>query len=355
VVKGRILLVDDNEDFLDSTKDVLEDEDYQVLTATSGEDAIRQLGLRDFDVVVMDIKMPGMNGVETLSLVRKRNPKLKVIMCTAYMVENLIRQALEQGAYAVLNKPFEMNLLIRTIENVREPSPCGHVLIADRDAELCAHLQSVLTSRGHKAVVAHDGREALETARTHAFNLLLLDVNLPDISGVEVTRRLRTQGDQTPILILTVHKDDAYIFGLLEAGATGYVLKDDALEILPSAIRSVARGEAWLSPAITHQVVDRILHPPAATITSSTDGAVQSALPHVEEIPGNPLTRREIEVLCLLAEGLDNPAIAQQLVVTTRTIQNHVSNIYSKLGIKSRTEAVLYAIRHELVNIKQGG
>ena len=207
-MKGRILLVDDNEDFLDSTKDVLEEEGYQVSTAASGEAAIRQLGNNEVDVVVMDIKMPGLTGVETLTLMKKSNPHVKVIMCTAYIVENLIRQALEQGAYAVLNKPFEMSLLFRTIENARDPLHCGYILIADRDARLCAHLQRVFASKGHKAVIAHDGREAILKARKHVFNVLLLDVNLPVLNWFEVCRRIKRMRPNLFATIVTGSREE---------------------------------------------------------------------------------------------------------------------------------------------------
>ncbi|MEW5717187.1 MAG: response regulator transcription factor, partial [Chloroflexota bacterium] len=163
---------------------------------------------------------------------------------------------------------------------------------------------------------------------------LVLDVNLPDLNGVEVTRRLRAQNNATAILILTAHHDRQTVFGLLESGATGYVLKDDALETLASAVRAVARGESWLSPEIANQVVRR-----AVGQTAAPEAAI------------NPLTPRETQVLCLLAQGLDNAAIAHQLVLTTRTVQNHVSAIYDKLGVTSRTEAMWYALQRGLVRV----
>jgi two-component system response regulator DegU len=128
------------------------------------------------------------------------------------------------------------------------------------------------------------------------------------------------------------------VFGLLESGANGYVLKDDALETLPSAVRAVARGETWLSPVIAGKVVREAVAHPSAELPLAGGHAV-------------PLTPREYEVLQLLAQGLDNAAIAEHLVVTKRTVQNHVSNIYGKLGVASRTEATLYALRHGWVQI----
>jgi len=157
-------------------------------------------------------------------------------------------------------------------------------------------------------------------------------VSLPDMNGVAVTRTLRQQGARTAILILTVHNDPQTIFGLLESGAVGYVLKDEALETLVSAVRAAARGETWLSPAVARQVVRRAVAGSASDATEALSA----------------LTPREVEVLRLIARGLDNTAIAQELVLTKRTVQNHISNIYGKLNVASRTEAALLAIRRGL-------
>ena len=184
-----------------------------------------------------------------------------------------------------------------------------------------------------------NGADALRLVSQHRPDVLVLDVNLPDVNGVEVTRRLCDRGTTTAILILTIHDDSQTIFGLLDSGAIGYVLKDEALETLVSAVRAAARGESWLSPAVARQVVRR---------------AVGHA-PSPPKPPLLPLTPRQVEVLHLLAQGLDNAAIAQRLVVTKRTVQNHVSNIYGKLGVTSRTEAALYAIRHGLVQVLPTG
>jgi two-component system response regulator DegU len=169
--------------------------------------------------------------------------------------------------------------------------------------------------------------------------VLVLDVNLPGLDGVEVTRRLRDEGATTAILVLTVHDDRGTVFGLLESGATGYVLKDEALETLADAVRAVARGESWLSPSVARQVVHR---------------AIRES-PSSPEPEPFPLTPRETEVLYLLAQGLDNAAIAERLVVTKRTVQNHVSSIYGKLNVDSRTQAALYAIRQGLVEMPSAG
>jgi DNA-binding NarL/FixJ family response regulator len=211
------------------------------------------------------------------------------------------------------------------------------VVIVDDHPLVRAGMRTVLNATDDIMVVAEGtcGKDALRLVAAHQPDVLVLDVNLPDVTGIEVTRQLCAQHTRASILILTVHNDAETIFGLLEAGAAGYVLKDDALETLASAIHAIYRGESWLSPAVARQVVQRArnIHP------SSNDS------------PPLDITPRENEVLCLLAQGLDNTAIAKQLVITTRTVQNHVSTIYAKLGVTTRTEAALIALRHGLVQI----
>ncbi len=210
------------------------------------------------------------------------------------------------------------------------------VVIVDDHPIVRAGMRKVLETTDDIVVVAEgtSGAEALRLVSQYGPDVLVLDVSLPELSGVEVTRQLRARGATSAILILTVHSDGETIFGLLESGATGYVLKDEALETLVSAVRAAARGESWLSPAVARKVMNRAL------------GAATAPAP-----PAFDLTPRELEILCLLAQGLDNAAIAQRLVVTVRTVQNHVSTIYDKLGVTSRTEAALVAIRHGLVQI----
>lgn len=133
---------------------------------------------------------------------------------------------------------------------------------------------------------------------------------------------------------MTAYDDEAYVTGLLSAGATGYVLKDEALDTLVTAIRAIARGELWLSQHIAGRLARKAIAPARAAAAE-------------------PLTPREREVLRLLALGLSNHEIAGKLFIAKRTVQNHVSNIYGKLDLDSRAEAVLYAIRYEIVDVKE--
>ncbi len=215
------------------------------------------------------------------------------------------------------------------------------VVIVDDHPVVRTGLQAVLARTNDIRVVAEgaSGADALRLVARHRPDVLILDVHLPDADGVKVTRLLLERKVSTKILILTVRDDRETVFGLLDAGATGYVLKDDALETLVPAVRAASRGECWLSPAVAGLVVHR----------------TGEGKPPPRAAPDLPLTPREREVLILLAQGLDNAAIARRLVVTKRTVQNHVSNIYGKLGVASRTEAVLLAIRHGLVQVPSPG
>lgn len=218
------------------------------------------------------------------------------------------------------------------------------VAIVDDHPVVSAGMRMVLESADDITVVAEgsSGCEALQLVEQYAPDVLILDINLPDKNGIEVACQLRAQNSQTVILILTAYDDSQMVFELLENGAAGYVLKDEALETLANAVRAVARGENWFSPAVTGHVVRRAMN------------QQQSRSPSELEKAESVLTSREFQILQLLAEGLDNSAIAEQLTLAKRTVQNHVSNIYSKLGVTSRIEAMLYAIRNGWVNVPSG-
>ena len=173
---------------------------------------------------------------------------------------------------------------------------------------------------------AVDGNEAIRQARRLCPDVVLLDVAMPGPGAVPVLEELRQAVPQAQVLVLSAFDDDRYVFGTLEAGAAGYLLKDERLSTLVDAVRVVARGESWLSPRVASKVTHRALG--KATGASSP-----------------PLTNREQEVLRLMAQGKENAEIAATLVISEQTVKFHVGNIYAKLDVNSRTAAVVEAIR----------
>ncbi len=209
-MKGCILLVDDNEEFLDSTRDVLEDEGYEIHTASDGETALRMIDAHTFDVILMDIKMPGMNGVESFIEMKKLQPDVKVIMVTAYSIDELIHRALEEGAVAVLNKPIDMDKTIEIIDEVRRAGRGGLVMIADDNRELCDSLAVVLQSEGFHVLVAYDGEQAVEAAERQTIDVLLLDMKLPILNGLEVFRRIRAMQPGVITILISGYAEEMH-------------------------------------------------------------------------------------------------------------------------------------------------
>jgi two-component system response regulator DegU len=218
------------------------------------------------------------------------------------------------------------------------------VVVVDDHPVVRTGLMAVLGGAADIHVLAEGccGQDALRLVNDLQPDVLILDLNLPDLNGTQVARQLCSQHSQTRILILTVNREYFSAVELLEYGALGYVLKDEALETLANAVRAVARRENWLSPAITTQVVKRAIGKQPMSLRRG-----------ISQINSAKLTPREVDVLRLLAQGLDNQNIASRLFLTTRTIQNHVSNIYSKLDVSNRTEAALFAIQHGISQAPQ--
>jgi DNA-binding NarL/FixJ family response regulator len=202
------------------------------------------------------------------------------------------------------------------------------VLIVDDQPIARAGFRSVLAAAPRIEVVgeAADGEEAVELARRLRPDVVLMDIRMPRLDGIEATRRLAG----LKVLILTTFGLDEYIVEALRAGASGFLLKDAPVDELVGAIRAVAAGEAQLSPTVTRRLLDQVAHRLPAPVTP-TDGGFEE------------LTPREREVLQLMAGGLSNAEIAAALFVSEPTVKTHVSSVLSKLGLRSRIQAVIYA------------
>jgi DNA-binding NarL/FixJ family response regulator len=188
--------------------------------------------------------------------------------------------------------------------------------------------------------VAGDGATALRVCRRFAPDVVLMDIRMPVMDGIEATRRLVAAGAATRVLILTTFDLDEYVYNAIRAGASGFLLKDVTADHLFDAVRVIAAGDALLAPAVTRRLISEF-----AARTTVPDPAA----------PGNgpvlmrSLTPRETEVLRLVAEGLSNPEIAARLTITEETVKTHISRILAKLGVRDRTQAVVAAYESGLV------
>ena len=217
-------------------------------------------------------------------------------------------------------------------ENIR-------VLIADDHPLIREGLRGLLAAEPGLELVgeAADGSEAVEKTALLRPDVILLDLLMPVKSGIEAIIEIKENDPKARILVLTSFADDDQVFPALRSGALGYLLKDSSPQDLLRAIRSVYRGESSLHPTIARRLVQ------------------QFSQPAVDSSPENPLTQREVEVLKLVAQGLSNQNIADELVVSERTVGKHVGNILEKLHLANRTQAALYALREGLSTLDPKG
>ncbi|HEY3728175.1 MAG TPA: response regulator transcription factor [Solirubrobacteraceae bacterium] len=205
------------------------------------------------------------------------------------------------------------------------------VLIADDQTLVRAGLQMIIDAAADLHVVAEakDGIEAVEAARRARPDVALMDIRMPRMDGLEATRQIMADTKRPPrVLILTTYDLDEYVFDALHAGASGFLLKDVPPEQLVAGVRVVAAGDSLLSPTVTRRLI--------ASFVSDHRTAEQP--PQLDE-----LTARELEILTLIARGLSNGEIAQELVVSGTTVKTHVARVLSKLGLRDRVQAVVFA------------
>lgn len=215
------------------------------------------------------------------------------------------------------------------------------VLIVDDHAMVRQGLRTFLTLNEGIEVVgeAANGLEAVEQVRQHRPDVVLMDLVMPELDGIEATRRIRAFSPETQILVLTSFTEDEQVFPAIEAGALGYLLKDVSPDDLVQAVEAAQRGEAQLHPEVAKKLMERV----AAKTRQPEPPPAKASKPTPEE-----LTARELEVLCLIAKGLSNREIAQVLTIAEKTVKTHVSNILSKLHLADRTQAAIYALQEGL-------
>jgi DNA-binding NarL/FixJ family response regulator len=210
------------------------------------------------------------------------------------------------------------------------------VLIADDQALVRAGFRSILEAQSGIRVVgeAADGRDAMALARVRSPDVVLMDIQMPDIDGLEATRRIVEADESVAVLMLTTFDLNEYVYEALRAGASGFLLKDVLPEDLVAAVRVVAAGDGLIAPTITKRLIEQFARSaPATTPPAGLD----------------ELTPREVEVLTLVARGLSNGEIAEELVISEATVKTHVKRVLAKLGARDRVQAVVAAYEAGLV------
>lgn len=211
------------------------------------------------------------------------------------------------------------------------------VLLADDHTIVREGTRELLEREPDIEVVAEaaDGEEAVRLALETRPKVIAMDISMPKLNGIEATRIIKQKLPEVAILVFTAYDEDPYVFALLQAGAAGYLLKTVKSHELVQAIRSVAAGESVLHPSVAARLISRV--------------AYKSPVP--AKAPPNPLSEREVQVLTLAGNGLSNKEIAFELSISPRTVQVHLANIFSKLAVGSRTEAVLKALRNGWIHL----
>ena len=202
--KLNILVVDDDRDFAESLADALELVGHEVMLAFSGEEAVEIFKKNDFDITFMDVKLPGKNGVESFFEMRRLKPAARVIMMTGYSVPQLLEQAVEGGAWDVIHKPLEMQKILAMVEKIK---PFG-VLIADDNPDFVKSIRSILENEGYAVHVAKDGEQVLKLLQIKRVDVLILDLRMPVMNGLDTYRKMKESGICVPTIIVTAYRSE---------------------------------------------------------------------------------------------------------------------------------------------------
>ena len=234
----RIFVVDDNQDLAESLAEILEQDGHHVELAFDGETAVEKFREQSFDITFMDVKLPGMSGMESFFEIRKINPQARVVMMTGYSVEQLLNQAVENGAVGILHKPLEMSKLFDLLKQIQ---PDGIILLTDDDHDFVDSLKDFLTDHDYHVVVAHTGQEAVDRILANHIDVLILDLKLPVLSGLEAYLTLKRQNRIVPTIIVTAYaaEEAADIDKLCSMSASGCFTKPFDPQDLLDAIRTI--------------------------------------------------------------------------------------------------------------------
>ncbi len=237
--KTSVLVVDDLRSIRLTLGGILEDKGYNVVTAENGYQAIEAAGKTHFDVVFMDIKMPGIDGVQTFREINKIDPKAAVIMMTAYSVEDLVKEALEEGAYAIIYKPFDMDRIIATIEELLHEKIL--ILVVDASFEDRETLKGILEDRGYRVATARDGAEAIEMVKTRHYDIIFLEVRLPNMDGIETFERVKEIDPKAAVIMMTGYTEEDLVERAISQGAYTCIYKPFDMEKVIALVKNIAK------------------------------------------------------------------------------------------------------------------
>jgi two-component system response regulator HydG len=212
--KADILIVDDNVSQCKTMSLILRHKGYTVATASNGPEAIDKVQARPFDVIFMDIKMPLMNGVETYRRIKEIRPEAVVMMMTAYAVEDLVQQALEEGAHGIVYKPLDIERMLTIVEEAKQVQKGALILVVDDDPGTCITLRNILARKGYEVGIAPNGEEAIAMAQQKAYGILFIDMKLPVLNGLETHLAIRQINPQAVAIMMTAYRQE--MAGLME-------------------------------------------------------------------------------------------------------------------------------------------
>jgi len=206
--KAKILIVDDNLSLCKTMSLVLNRKGYDVSTANDGFEAIDRVKNEFFDIIFMDIKMPVLNGVETYKKIREVNDKIIIIMMTAYAVDDLIQDALKEGAYGIIYKPLDFENIVSLIENSKDTEQGGLILIIDDDPGTCSTLKNILIKKGYEVSISNTGEDAIKIVLEKPFDLIFIDMKLPTLNGLETFLALKKINPKIVAIMITAYSQE---------------------------------------------------------------------------------------------------------------------------------------------------
>ncbi len=242
--KLKILVVDDNEDLCKNVADIIESRNYEADMAYNGIQAIEMVNKNHYDLIIMDIKMPVMNGVEAFKKIKVISPETIIIMNTAFAVEDLIKEALREGAFAALKKPLDFDNLFNIINDAIGEDTM--ILVVDDDKNLCDNMKDILISKGYRISVACDSTSAIQKAQENNFDIILLDMKLPPLNGLETYLAIKNIRPNVVAVVITGYslEMENTINDILEKGAFACLEKPVDMNKLISLLEQIEKQKA---------------------------------------------------------------------------------------------------------------